>query len=322
MSVIPALSDFVFVEEDAKLFLNSPNAIPGNHISKCDTSSAEFRKDSDFVDCVAGEEEIIAKVRSLLTLLPSNNEDDMGDRVTDDDLNRTCANLDLFAADPLCFAAEVADGHCVFEAVPGFSPEMVTALAPIGGITCGIIGSRTRKFEADGSVSAKYEPLLTLGGAKKAIRFLIMCDAFSIPVISLVNIKGFDASEISEKNMPKAAAKLIYTFSQATTPKLSVITGEAYGTAYHCMNSKACGADLVFAYETARVGLMDAKLAAKLEGVDEEEAKKRSSLTTAAAKGLIDDVILPADTRKYLIGAIEMLFTKREDGPFKKHGSI
>ncbi len=323
MSMIPALSDFVFVDEkNAKLFLNSPNAIPGNHVSKCDTSAPEFRKDSDFVDYIGSEEEIIANVRTLLSLLPSNNEDDMGDRVTNDDMNRACRSLEAFAADPFCFTAEVADDHIVFESKPGFAPDMVTALASIGGITCGFIGNRTKKYEADGSQSAEYDPLLTVCGVKKAVRFVTMCDAFSIPVISLVNVKGFDASEFSEKNIPKVAAKLIYTFSQSTTPKISLITGEAYGTAYHCMNSKACGADLVFAYENAKVGLMDAAHAAKIEGVDAKEAEERNSLEAAASKGLIDDVIPAADTRKYLIGAVEMLFTKREDGPYKKHGSV
>lgn len=323
MSIIPALSDFVFVDEkEAKLFLNSPNAIPGNHISKCDTSSPEFRKDSDFVDFVGNAADIIGMVRSLIELMPSNNEDDMGDRVTADDMNRACSGLEAFAADPYCFAAEVADNHVVFESKPGFAPDMVTVLGSLGGITVGFVGNRTRKYEMDGSVSAEYEPLLSVCGAKKAVRFISMCDAFSIPVISLVNVKGMDASEYSEKNMPKVAAKLIYTFSQSTTPKISLITGEAYGTAYHCMNSKACGADMVFAYENARAGLMDSKAAARIEGIDQKEAEERNSLEAAAAKGLIDDVILAADTRKYLIGAVEMLFTKREDGPMKKHGSV
>ena len=323
MSVLPAMSDFVFVEENnAKLFLNSPNAIPGNHISKCDTSAAAFRKDSDFVDFIGSEAEIIAQVRSLLTLLPSNNEDDMGDRVTNDDLNRACANLEAFAADPFCFTAEVADDHIVFESKPGFAPDMVTALGSVGGITCGFVGNRTKKFDASGNAAEEYDPMLTVCGAKKAVRFISMCDAFSIPVISLVNVKGIAASEFSEKNMPKVAAKLIYTFSQSTTPKISLITGEAYGTAYHCMNSKACGADLVFAFENAKAGLMDAAYAAKIEGIDWKEAEEQNSLESALAKGLIDDVIPAADARKYLIGAVEMLFTKREDGPFKKHGSV
>jgi len=322
MSIIPAMSDFVFVDEKAKLFLNSPNAIPGNHVSKLDTSAPAFREGSDFVDFIGNQADIIGLVRSLLALLPLNNEDDCGDRATTDDLNRACSNLEAFAADPYCFAAEVCDSSVIFESRPGFAPELVTAFGALGGVTCGFIGNRTRKYALDGSVEAEYEPLMTVCGTKKAVRFLTFCDAFSIPVISLVNVKGIDASEYSEQNMPKVAAKLIYTFSQATTPKISLITGEAYGTAYHMMNSKACGADLVFAYESAKAGLMDAALAARIEGIDKEEAEEQNSLESAAAKGLIDDVIPAADTRKYLIGAIEMLFTKREDGPYKKHGSV
>ena len=136
----------------------------------------------------------------------------------------------------------------------------------------------------------------------------------------------------SEKGIAKAAAKLTYAFANATVPKVNVVIGKAYGTAYIAMNSKAIGADITIAWPTAEIGTMDAKLAAKImyEGkggdVIEEKAAEyealQVSVASAAKRGYVDQVVDAADTRKYVIGAFEMLFTKREDRPAKKHGTV
>ena len=132
--------------------------------------------------------------------------------------------------------------------------------------------------------------------------------------------------------MAKAVAKLTYTFANATTPKVNVITGEAFGSAYLVMNSKSIGADLVFAWSDAKIGMMEAKAAAKImyDGADgtvlaekaAEYEKLQNSVESAARRGYVDTVIEAEDTRKYLIGALEMLFTKREYRPDKKHGTV
>ena len=151
-------------------------------------------------------------------------------------------------------------------------------------------------------------------------------------MLTLTNVTGFEATKCSEKNIAREVAKLTYAFADATVPKVNVIVGKAYGSAYVAMNSKSIGADMVYAWPTAEIGMMDAVLAAKImyadEGADtiKEEAEKyrelQSSPLSAARRGYVDTIINPADTRKYVIGAFEMLFTKREERPSKKHGTV
>ena len=143
---------------------------------------------------------------------------------------------------------------------------------------------------------------------------------------------GFEATLEAEKDMARAVAKLTYAFANASVPKVNVIVGKAYGSAYIAMNSKSIGADLVYAWPTAEIGMMDASMAAKLmyadanaETLKEKAAEYKelqSSPVSAARRGYVDAIIDAADTRKYVIGAFEMLFTKREDRPAKKHGTV
>ena len=150
--------------------------------------------------------------------------------------------------------------------------------------------------------------------------------------LTLTNVNGFAASKCSEKNLAKAVAKLTYTFANATVPKVNVVIGKAYGSAYVAMNSKSIGADMVYAWPQAEIGMMDAGLAAKIMYADADAAtikekaaeykELQSSPLSAARRGYVDTIIQPADTRKYVIGAFEMLFTKREDRPAKKHGTV
>ena len=161
---------------------------------------------------------------------------------------------------------------------------------------------------------------------------LNFCDAFDIPVLSLTNVTGFAATKCAEKKMAKAVAKLTYAFADATVPKVNVVIGKAYGSAYVAMNSKAIGADITMAWPTAEIGSMDAKLAAKIicdgQGADainacaEEYAALQNNVVSAAKRGYVDQIVEPVDTRKYVIGAFEMLATKCEDRPAKKHGTV
>ena len=158
------------------------------------------------------------------------------------------------------------------------------------------------------------------------------CDAFGIPVLTLTNVTGFKATVCSEKNLAKAMASLTYAFADATVPKVTVVTGKAYGSAYVTMNSKSIGADMVYAWPNAEIGMMEADMAAKIMYADadadtlKEKAAEyqelQSSPLSAARRGYVDTIIEPADTRKYVIGAFEMLFTKREERPSKKHGTV
>ena len=151
-------------------------------------------------------------------------------------------------------------------------------------------------------------------------------------LLSGLNTKGFVATVDNEKNIAKSVAKLTYAFANATVPKVNVVIGKAYGTAYVAMNSKAIGADITMAWPNAEIGTMDAKLAAKImyegQGADviDEKAAEYAALQTsalsAAKRGYVDQVVEAADTRKYVIGAFEMLYTKSEDRPVKKHGTV
>ena len=334
LAVVPGLTDFTFMEaKDGKLFVNSPNALEGNEISKCNTASAEYQsKTAGLVDGIGAEAEILGQIRDLVCMLPANNEDDMSYEECTDDLNRICADIANASEDTAIALAQIADNQILVETKKDYAKEMVTGFIRLNGMTVGVVANRSKVYNAEGEVEAEFDSVLTVDGCKKATDFVNFCDAFSIPVLTLTNVTGFAATVESEKNMASAVAKLTYAFANATVPKVNVIVGKAFGSSYVSMNSKSIGADLVYAWPTAEIGMMDAKLAAQImyadadaETLNEKAAEYKelqSSPNSAAARGYVDAIIEPADTRKYVIGAFEMLFTKREDRPAKKHGTV
>ena len=334
LALIPTLTDFTFMEsKKAKLFVNAPNALDGNEISKCDTSAADFQSEkAGIVDAVAEEAEIFAEIRELINMLPSNNEDTDSYVECADDLNRVCADLAACAGDTALALAQIADDNYFFETKRHYAKEMVTGFIKLNGVTVGCVANRTEVYNEEGEVAEKFEPVLTVRGARKAADFVNFCDAFEIPVLTLTNVKGFEATTCAEKNIAREVAHLTYAFANATVPKVNVVIGKAYGSAYVTMNSKAIGADMVFAWDKAEIGTMEAKLAAKIicngQGADKidecakEYAALQNNVVSAAKRGYVDSIIAAEDTRKYVIGAFEMLFTKREDRPAKKHGTV
>lgn len=334
LAVVPGLTDFTFMEaKDGKLFVNSPNALEGNEISKCNTASAEYQsKTAGLVDGIGAEAEILGQIRDLVCMLPANNEDDMSYEECTDDLNRICADIANASEDTAIALAQIADNQILVETKKDYAKEMVTGFIRLNGMTVGVVANRSKVYNAEAEVEAEFDSVLTVDGCKKATDFVNFCDAFSIPVLTLTNVTGFAATVESEKNMASAVAKLTYAFANATVPKVNVIVGKAFGSAYVSMNSKSIGADLVYAWPTAEIGMMDAKLAAQImyadadaETLNEKAAEYKelqSSPNSAAARGYVDAIIEPADTRKYVIGAFEMLFTKREGRPAKKHGTV
>lgn len=332
LALIPTLTDFTFMEESkAKLFVNAPNTLDGNEISRCDTSSASFQsEEAGIVDVVADEATMFAKIRELVGMLPANN-DDMSFEECTDDLNRVCENMEAAVADPAIALSQISDNGQVFETKASYAKEMVTAFIKLDGVTVGAVANRTALYNENGEAE-KFDAVLTPAGCVKAAEFVNFCDAFDIPVLSLTNVKGYKADKCSEKKIAKAAAQLTYAFANATVPKVNVIVGEAFGSAYVTMNSKAIGADITMAYPNSQIGTMDAKLAAKIicdgKGADavdacaKEYAALQNNVVSAAKRGYVDQIIEPVDTRKYIIGAFEMLFTKSEDRPVKKHGTV
>ena len=334
LAIMPSLADFTFMEEkNAKLFVNAPNALAGNYTSKCDTASADFiAKESGLVDFVGTEEDIFAGIRELVAMLPSNNEVD--DSMTDceDDLNRVCADLANCVEDTSIALSQIADDNFFFEVKENYAKDMVTGFIRLNGATVGCVANRTKVYDEEGKEVAKFDAVLSVNGAKKAADFVNFCDAFSIPVLTLTNVTGFESTVESEREIAKAVAKLTYAFANATTPKVNVVIGKAFGSAYVAMNSKAVGCDITIAWPDAQIGTMDAKLAAKVmyDGESEEVISKESkayaelqnNVVSAAKRGYVDQIVDAADTRKYLIGAFEMLFTKSEERPAKKHGTV
>lgn len=333
LALIPTLTDFTFMEgKKAKLFVNSPNAVEGNEISKCDSSSAKFQSENaGIVDVVAEEAEIFAQIRELINLLPANNEDDQSYVECTDDLNRA-SDIAGCVGDTGIALSLIADDHYFFETKRDYAKEMVTGFIRLNGATVGVVANRSEIYGEDGEVSEKFDSVLTVKGCRKAADFVKFCDAFEIPVLTLTNVKGYSATMCAEKNIAREAAGLTYAFANATVPKVNVVIGKAFGSAYVTMNSKSIGADMVFAWDTAQIGMMDAKLAAKIicngqgsEKIDaytKEYEELQNNVESAAKRGYVDTIIKAEDTRKYVIGAFEMLFTKRENRPAKKHGTV
>lgn len=335
LGLFPTMTDFTFMEEkNAKLFVNAPNALDGNVITKCDSSSAKFQaEESGIVDVVADEATILEKVRELVSFLPANNEDDASflEDCTDD-LNRVNPDIAGCVGDTSVALSILADDNNFFEVKSGYAKNMVTGFLRLDGVTVGAVANRSEICDEEGKVAEKLDAVLTADGCEKAAEFVNFCDAFGIPVLTLTNVKGYEATLASEKTIAKAAAKLTYAFANATVPKVNVVIGKALGTAYVVMNSKAIGADITMAWPDAQIGAMDGKLAAKImydgQGADviNEKAAEYEALTlnvtSAAKRGYVDQIVNAADTRKYVIGAFEMLFTKSEDRPAKKHGTV
>ena len=335
LGLFPTMTDFTFMEEkNAKLFVNAPNALDGNVITKCDSSSAKFQaEESGIVDVVADEATILEKVRELVSFLPANNEDDASflEDCTDD-LNRVNPEIAGCVGDTSVALSILADDNNFFEVKAGYAKNMVTGFLRLDGVTVGAVADRSEICDEEGKVAEKLDAVLTAEGCEKAAEFVNFCDAFGIPVLTLTNVKGYEATLASEKAIAKAAAKLTYAFANATVPKVNVVIGKALGTAYVVMNSKAIGADITMAWPDAQIGAMDGKLAAKImydgQGADviNEKAAEYEALTlnvtSAAKRGYVDQIVNAADTRKYVIGAFEMLFTKSEDRPAKKHGTV
>ena len=332
MAVVPTLTDFTFMEEkSAKLFVNSPNALDGNYTSKLDTASAKFQsEEAGIVDVTGDETTVLEQIRQLVALLPANNEDTAEDECTDD-LNRVSDTIANAVGDTSIALTELADDNVFFEVKRNYAKDMVTGFIKLNGLTVGAVANRTVVYDDEMKETAKFDAVLSPEGCEKAAEFVNFCDSFNIPVLTLTNVKGYKATVCAEKHIAKAAAKLTYAFANATVPKVNVVIGEAFGSAYVAMNSKSIGADMTFAWDSTSIGMMDASMAAKIMYADKPEvisekaseyAALQTSAVSAAKRGYVDSIIAPADTRKYVIGAFEMLYSKKEDRPSKKHGTV
>jgi len=321
-AVLAELSDFVFMTKEGRLFVNTPDVVDGNYKAKCDTGSSCFAAKAGYADFVDEDEEAsLNHIRELISYLPSNNEDEVADTCADD-LNREISGIDT--SDMVAAVKEIADNGLMVEIKADYDDSVVAAFIKLNGATAGII--------------ANAKPELTTAGCKKAAAFVKFCDAFSIPVATLTNVTGYASSMDEAKTVAVAAAELTAAFANATVPKVNIVCDKAFGSAYLAMNSKALGADYVYALDGTEIGPMAADLAGQIieadsidAAADKAEAKKaaaeayRKNLLAsenAAKRGYVDEIIDAAAVRKHLIYAFEMLYTKREDRPVKKHSTI
>jgi acetyl-CoA carboxylase carboxyltransferase component len=325
LSVMASLIDFSFMEKNnARLFMQTPNSLLGNSKEILDTSSADFNAKSGAIDFVGDTElEVLNKIRELISIIPSNNEEEVCITECSDDLNRLVPSFSQNLMDVKNAIIDISDNNYFLEIKSAYALEIVTGFIRLNGLTIGAIANRT---------TDKAESVITTDGCKKAASFVRFCDAFNIPILTLTNVIGYKADVNEEKTISKAIAELTYAFTDATVPKVNVITGKAYGSAYISMNSKHIGADYVFALPNAEIGMMDPKLAAQImyEGESSEVINEKSTqyaslqngALSAAKRGYVDNIIEPETVRKHVIYAFEMLYNKSEARPLRKHGTL
>lgn len=266
------------------------------------------------------EDEAEAMVSALIDLLPANNMES-APLVDDDDLNRLMAGDN--AEDAAALMADVADLGHVVELYAAYGKSIRTALCRIGGRTCGLVVSDHQNDNGR----------LHMEDCKKAARFVRLCDCYSLPVVSFVNADGIAVPcECKQGDMIRAAADLCYAYAECTAPKVGIICGNAVGAAYVAMGGKDM-ADVSYAWPTAMIAPLTEEVAVQvlnekemLEGEKKEDlmAAYRDSCGAlfAARNGLVDDVIVPQETRKYIIAALEMLLSKHDVNLPRKHGNL
>jgi propionyl-CoA carboxylase beta chain len=280
--------------------------------------------------------ECLAMIRELMSFLPSNNLDDPPRRATSDPVDRADAALDsLVPGDPMQpydikdVIHSVADEHYFFEVHEHFAKNLVVGFARLDGRPAGIVANQP----------AFLAGVLDIDASVKGARFVRFCDAFNIPLLVFEDVPGFMPGTAQEwGGIIKNGAKLLYAFCEATVPKITIITRKAYGGAYDVMNSKHIRGDMNFGWPTAEIAVMGPKGAVEIifkkeieKAEDKEEAVKQkenefrnkfANPYIAAERGYLDDVIEPKETRARVIRALQMLETKVDHNPKKKHGNI
>ncbi len=338
----PAITDFVFmVENTSQMFITGPQVIKsvtgedvtfeqlGGASTHNSVSGVAHFKSSTEQDC-------FKEIKNLLSFLPDNNLSDSELMNNDDDLNRVVAELNSIVPedankpyDMKEIISSIVDNSNFLEVQEDFAKNIIIGFARINGRAIGIIANQPK-------VNAG---VLDVNSSDKASRFVRFCDAFNIPVVTFTDVPGYLPGVEQEHNgIIRHGAKLLYAFAEATVPKINVIVRKAYGGAYIAMNSKHLGADMVFAWPTAEIAVMGPEGAANIifkkdiaQSDDpitfrtekiQEYKDKFSNPYVAASRGYVDDVIEPAKTRIHIAAALEMLTSKRETRPSKKHGNI
>ena len=338
----PAITDFVFmVKNTSYMFVTGPDvirAVTHEEVSADDLGGATTHAATSGVAHFAAdsEEECLALIRELLTFVPSNNVDDPPRRTTRDPVDRRDDALQTLVPeqpnkpyDMKEVVRTVLDDHYFFEVHAAFAPNIIVGFGRLGGRPVGIVANQP----------AHLAGCLDINASLKAARFVRFCDCFNIPLVTFEDVPGFLPGTAQEYGgIIKHGAKLLYAYCEATVPKLTVITRKAYGGAYDVMASKHIRADINYAYPTAEIAVMGPEGAVNIlyrremdtapdpaafrEAKIREYREKFANPYIAAERGYVDEVIEPRDTRVRLCAMLEVLKTKRDTNPPRKHGNI
>jgi methylmalonyl-CoA carboxyltransferase large subunit len=336
----PALTDFVIQTEQARMFITGPQVIKqvtGEEVSSEELGGAQSQMHySGVVHLIArNDEEAIELCKRLLSFLPSNNMEDpprlnSGGRLkADPEMNKTVPADPKVAYDVRDVILRVVDNQDFLEIQPGFAANIVIGFGRLQGRTVGIVANQPCVLAG----------ALDIDASDKSARFVRFCNAFNIPLLTFVDVPGFLPGVEQERGgIIRHGAKLLFAYSAATVPKITVVLRKAYGGAYIAMCSRGLGADRVLAWPTAEIAVMGAEGAAEIvfrreiDSAEDKVARRRelvdayrdtfSNPFVAAGRRLVDDIISPAETRRVVARALESLHSKRELRPQKKHGLI
>ncbi|TSB26786.1 acyl-CoA carboxylase subunit beta [Streptomyces sp. NBC_01525] len=337
----PALTDFVFMVRDtSQMFITGPDvvqAVTGEKITQNGLGGADVHAETSGVchGAYDDEESCLEDVRFLLSLLPSHNRELPPSVPSQDPPDRGNEPLlDLIPGEPgrsydiRAVIEEIVDSGEYFEVHAAWAANVVCALARLGGEVVGVVANQP----------ASYAGVLDIQASEKAARFVQFCDAFNIPLVTLVDVPGFlPGIDQEHEGIIRRGAKLLYAYCNATVPRVSLVLRKAYGGAYIVMDSRSIGADLAFAWPGNEIAVMGAEGAAnvifrrEISNADEPETVRSQKIEEyrtqlmhpyyAAERGLVDDIIDPVETRRVLIASLAMLRDKHADLPSRKHGN-
>ena len=333
---LPMLGDFtVMSSKNSLMFFNGPS-ISGSSLSVDEIGGADACSVKVGTASIIGENEddCFNKVKELIDYLPSNNIEASPFIENGDEINTVSSQLSEISesvdtSDVKCIIKEIADLSEFYELYSAYAQNIVTGFIRLNGSTVGVLANQ-------GKVNSG---IIDIKASKKASAFVNLCDSFNISILTITNTTGFEVSTEEElSGMLKNASGLLYSFAQATVPKVNLIVGKAYGSAYLSMNSKHIGSDIVFAWPSAEISVMSAESAANIlfsdniaassdpvndrKALISEYSDKFANPYVAASYGYVDDIIEADSTRPRLINAFEMLMSKREVLPARKHGNM
>ncbi|MGP8187077.1 MAG: acyl-CoA carboxylase subunit beta [Terracidiphilus sp.] len=336
----PALTDFVIQTEHARMFITGPQVIKqvtGEEVTAEELGGPQSQMHySGVVHLIArDDDEAVELCQRLLSFMPSNNLEDPprapynGKLRADASLNDVVPSDPKVAYDVRDLIIRVVDNEDFLEIQPGFAENIVIGFGRLQGRPVGIVANQPCALAG----------ALDIDASDKSARFVRFCNAFNIPLLTFVDVPGFLPGVEQERGgIIRHGAKLLFAYSAATVPKITVVLRKAYGGAYIAMCSRGLGADRVVAWPTAEIAVMGAEGAAEIvfrreiDGAEDQAARRKelvdeyretfSNPFVAAGRRLVDDIIEPAETRRYLARALESLHSKRELRPQKKHGLI